>query len=182
MKRSNTEQLNQVLYDVIHQASENCVVPSFDTVAERIRKGESAESFDRFFDVNSAEPRRWGKVFGAAAAAVLLAVSGVWVSRMMMGSRSFDTAGSSQSVYYEESAAQETYALDAVADSMTGTQAAEDWQEISDETDRENAKALEDIAGLSADDCTEAILSGGRKLLIPLDELSLKHDGAESSK
>lgn len=167
MRQSHSEEFNQKLYNVIRQSSQSCVVPSFDGLAERIKQGETVESFDRFFaddsDGNaSAKTRKMrGRLLVTAAAAVLLVVSGTVVSNML-NAGAFDSASASaEAVGYEE------YALDTDADS---TEAGEIWEDREDKADSTMEWQRDVAAEPSTDDCAEVILSVGRKLLISLDE------------
>lgn len=165
------EEFNQKLYDIICQSSQNCIVPSFDDLAEKIKTGQSVESFEQFFAgdgtiTEAAKPRKFrGRASVAAAAAVLLVLSGILVNTLIH-SHSFDSASASaEAVYDEEAAVQATdYFDEAVADSTVC--------EESGEYSAEDKLAMkEDTTTPASDDCTEAILSGGKLLLIPLDEL-----------
>lgn len=171
MKQSNTEEFSEKLYGAIHQSAQNAVVPSFDRVMDRIKRDESVESFEQFFaddgEITKASKSRrfWGRTIGAAAAVVLLIVSGVLVNGLVNSRSSFST-DAEKSVYYESSA-QAAYALDLVENAET-KEGLEEGAEVTDET----LKIAEDTATLYYDDCAEAIISGGRKLMISLDELT----------
>lgn len=175
MKRNNTTEFNKKLYNAVNQASKDVAVPSFDILAEGIAKDNSAESFEEFFGdnvhtVRTGKSRRiFTQVLGTVAAAVVLVMSGVLVSRMM-NPISFET-DSSGSVYYEESSAQRVCSLTDTADN--GYIA--DDRKKSDEMLKEYDQSVITepyAADLCSYEFMQAVISGGRRLLIPLDELT----------
>lgn len=175
MKQSNTEQFSQKLYEAVNRSSQDVVIPPFEVLAKKIAEADSTESFEQFFEeTQKSSPHAKSRriltgVLCTAAAAAVLAMSGVWVSSIM-NSRSFDA--SSQGVKYcEDSIMQESYCVNESTGDKCSAEVTKKSEEIMEEADQVGT-VLPDTADLCSYECTEVIISGGKKLLISLDELT----------
>ena len=172
--KNDMEQFSQKLYKAVNQRSKDVVVPPFDAVVDRIARVDSIESFEQFFG-DSAKSSRAAKsrkslvrIFGMAAAALAFTMCGILVASVV-NSRLFDTNQQS-SAYCEDSMIQEVHSMSGAAeDSYNG------------EDTKKSEALMEDayIADVCSHDCAEVIISGGRKLFVPLEELEAAIDGGD---
>lgn len=170
MKETEQKAFQEQLYQAIGQTAHTVSVPPFETVAARIRQDIPIESYEQFF---GEKPKgfvgrsRAYRIAAGTAAAVLLVIGTSLIGNLLSAPQ-FDTSNAAQS---------SCSVYDETAEKLEDIETVQD-ESIWDENSMKQSDMAENLMDDSFDVCAPIILSGGKTVMMPLEQLL--NDSAEN--